>query len=74
MDYFSDSMGRVHRLFSVAQSFAAKGVEKDDEPIWIAGTFAILLELIENELELAVAQINRAARGEAKPANDRPDA
>jgi hypothetical protein len=74
MDYFPDSMKRVHRLFSVAQSFAAKGVEKDDDPVWIAGTFSILLELIENELELSVAQINRAPLAEAKPANDRPDA
>ena len=37
MDYFSDSMNRVHRLFAVAKGFAAKGVEKDDEPVWVAG-------------------------------------
>jgi hypothetical protein len=67
MDYFSDSMKRVHRLFSVAQSFAAKGVEKDDDPVWIAGTFSILLELIENEIERAVARIGN-------PADDHPAA
>jgi hypothetical protein len=38
-----DSMKRVHSLFSVAKCFAAKGVEKDDEPEWIAGTFSTLL-------------------------------
>ena len=27
-----NSMKRVHSLFSVAKCFAAKGVEKDDEP------------------------------------------
>ena len=68
MDYFSDSMDRVRRLFTVAKGFAAKGVEKDDEPVWVAGTFAMLLELIESELERAVRAI------EAKPADDRPTA
>jgi hypothetical protein len=67
MDYFSDSMSRVHRLFAVAKGFAAKGVEKDDEPVWVAGTFEMLLELIESELDRAMAQIG-------KPANDRPTA
>jgi hypothetical protein len=62
----------VRRLFTVAKDFAAKGVEKDDEPVWVAGTFAMLLELIESELDCAVAQINRAARAEAKHADDRP--
>ena len=71
MDYFSDSMDRVRRLFTVAKGFAAKGVEKDDEPVWVAGTFAILLELIESELEHAVAEINRPPRAEAKPADRR---
>jgi len=68
MDYFSDSMNRVHRLFAVAKGFAAKGVEKDGEPVWVAGTFEMLLELIESELERAVRAI------EAKPADDRPTA
>jgi hypothetical protein len=70
MDYFSDSMDRVRRLFIVAKGFAAKGVEKDDEPVWVAGTFAMLIELIESELDRAL----RAARAEANPANDRRDA
>ena len=45
-----DSMERVRGLLTVAKCFAAKGVEKDDVPAWIAGTFAMLLDLIENEL------------------------
>jgi hypothetical protein len=44
-----DSMKRVRGLLTVAKCFAAKGVEKDDVPAWIAGTFATLLDLIENE-------------------------
>ena len=72
-----DSMKRVHSLFSVAKCFAAKGIEKDDEPAWIAGTFATLIDLIENEIGIAVAQIGgelKAARAEAKLADDRPAA
>ena len=61
-----DSMKRVHSLFSVAKCFAAKGIEKDDEPAWIAGTFSMLLDLIESELD--------RVRAEAKPADDRPAA
>jgi hypothetical protein len=60
MDYFSDSMDRVHRLFAVAKGFAAKGVEKDDEPVWVAGTFAMLIELIETELDRAMAKIGKS--------------
>ena len=56
-----NSMKRVHSLFSVAKCFAAKGVEKDDEPVWVAGTFAMLLELIESEIEVVVAQIGKSA-------------
>ena len=56
----SNSMKRVHGLFSVAKCFAAKGIEKDDEPAWIAGTFAMLFELIENEIDIAVARIGKS--------------
>ena len=45
-----DSMNRVRDLLTVAKCFAAKGVEKDDVPGWVAGTFATLIELIENEI------------------------
>ena len=55
-----NSMNRVHSLFNVAKCFAAKGVEKDDG-VWIAGTFSMLFELIENEIEVAVAQIGKSA-------------
>jgi hypothetical protein len=54
-------MKRVHSLFSVAKCFAAKGVEKDDEPAWIAGTFSMLFDLIESEIDIAVAQIGKSA-------------
>jgi hypothetical protein len=54
-------MNRVHSLFSVAKCFAAKGIEKDDAPAWIAGTFSMLFELIENEMDIAVAQIGKSA-------------
>jgi hypothetical protein len=56
-----NSMNRVHSLFSVAKCFAAKGVEKDDEPAWIAGTFSMLFDIIENEIDIAVAQIGKSA-------------
>jgi hypothetical protein len=46
---------------TVAKCFAAKGVEKDDVLGWIAGTFATLLDLIENEIGIAVAQIGKSA-------------
>jgi hypothetical protein len=56
-----DSMKRVRGLLTVAKCFAAKGVEKDDVPAWIAGTFATLLDLIENEIGIALAQIGKSA-------------
>jgi hypothetical protein len=56
-----DSMNRVRNLLTVAKCFAAKGVEKDDVPAWIAGTFATLLDLIENEIGIALAQIGKSA-------------
>jgi hypothetical protein len=55
------SMNRVHGLFTVAKCFAAKGVEKNDEPVWIAGTFSMLLDLIVEEIDIAVAQIGKSA-------------
>ncbi len=66
MDY-SDSMSRVHSLFAVAKCFAAKGVEKDDNSVWIAGTFAMLLEFIEEEIVIAVAEIGKSAKGSLSP-------
>ncbi|MDQ6868825.1 MAG: hypothetical protein M3178_10630 [Pseudomonadota bacterium] len=65
-----DSMNRVRGLLAVARCFAAKGVEKDDVPAWIAGTFETLLDVIRDEVDIAVAEIDR----EAKPADGRPDA
>ena len=56
-----NSMARVNRLFVVAKCFADKGVEKDDDPVWTAETFSMLLELIEEELDIAVAQIGESA-------------
>jgi hypothetical protein len=54
-------MKRVRNLLTVAKCFAAKGVEKDDAPAWIARTFATLLDLIENEIGIALAQIGKSA-------------
>ena len=51
MDDFSDKMKRVHRLLSVSRCFAAKGIEKNDNPVWIAETFAMLLDLIQEAFD-----------------------
>jgi len=56
-----DSMKRVRDLLTVAKCFAAKGVKKDDEPVWVAGAFTTLLDLIENEIGFALAQIGKSA-------------
>jgi hypothetical protein len=72
-----DSMKRVRGLLTVAKCFAVKGVETDDVPAWIAGTFATLLDLIENEISTAAIQLDgeiKAARAEANPADHRPAA
>ena len=69
-----NTMKRARDLLTIAKCFADKGVEKDDQPRWIAGTFATLLDIIENEVDDAMMKIPRdanAARAEAKPANDR---
>ncbi len=71
-------MNRVRSLFTVAKCFAANGVQNDDSPVWIAGTFMMLLDLLEEALDEAMALIVKeaklSAQAEAKPADDRPAA
>jgi hypothetical protein len=69
-----DSMKRVRRLLAVAKCFAAKGVEKDDNPGWVAETFAMLIDVIESEVDDAATQFDLAPRAEAIPADHRPAA
>jgi hypothetical protein len=68
---------RARDLLTVASCFAAKGVDEDDSGRYIAEKFATLLDLIENEVNDAMMTIpddKKAARAEAKPADDRPAA
>jgi hypothetical protein len=47
----------------------AKGVEKNDEPEWIVGTFSTLLDLIEGAVDEATALIVKEELGEEGQGN-----
>ncbi len=72
-----NSMKRARDLLTVAGCFAAKGVDDDDSCHDLAEKFATLIDLIENEVDDAMTFIPdelKAARAEAKPADNHPAA
>jgi hypothetical protein len=71
-----NTMKRARDLLTMAYCFADKGVEEDSCRD-LAQKFATIIDLIENEVDDAmmfVAAEKKAARAEAKPADDRPAA
>jgi hypothetical protein len=71
-----NSMKRARDLLTVAGCFAAKGVDEDSCRD-LAQKFATLIDLIENEVDDAMAFLPdelKAVRAKAKPAEDRPAA